>query len=69
MFPTIQRFTRATALGAGFLLATGCSNFLDVDSRSNIRPDDYYSTANQAQAAVDGLYNNLRISQNGTGYG
>jgi hypothetical protein len=70
MYPTIQRFTRAAALGAGLLLATtSCKNFLDVDSRSNIRPDDYYSTANQAQAAVDGLYNNLRISQNGTGYG
>jgi hypothetical protein len=70
MFPTIQRIIRPVALGMGLLLATtSCKNFLEVDSRSNIRPDDYFSTAGQAQAAVDGLYNNLRIVQNGTGYG
>ncbi|TPG61742.1 RagB/SusD family nutrient uptake outer membrane protein [Hymenobacter nivis] len=71
MLPVIlQRFTRTAALGTGLLLAsTGCKTFLDVDSRSNIRPDDYYSTANQAQASIDGLYNNLRLVQNGTGYG
>jgi len=70
MFPTIQRFTRTAALSAGLLLtATGCNDFLDVDNRSNLTPDSYYGTAGQAQAAVDGLYNNLRLVQNGTGYG
>ncbi|MDF7815002.1 RagB/SusD family nutrient uptake outer membrane protein [Hymenobacter sp. YC55] len=70
MFSTIQRFSRTAALSAGLLLvATSCDDFLEVDSRSRIRPDDYYSSVGQAQAAVDGLYNNLRIVQNGTGYG
>jgi len=70
MFSIIQRFTRTTVLSAGLLLAaTSCDDFLGVDSRSQIRPDDYYSTAGQAQAAVNGLYTNLRIVQNGTGYG
>ena len=70
MFPTIQRFTRTAALSAGLLLAaTSCNDFLGVDARSQIRPDDYYGTAEQAQSAIDGLYTNLRIVQNGTGYG
>ena len=60
---------RPAALSAVLLAAAGCQNFLDVDSRSNIRPDDYYGTAGQAQAAVDGLYDNLRLVQDGTGYG
>ncbi|MBO3269526.1 MULTISPECIES: RagB/SusD family nutrient uptake outer membrane protein [Hymenobacter] len=51
------------------MAVTSCDDFLGVDSRSQIRPDDYYSTAGQAQAAVNGLYNNLRIVQNDTGYG
>ncbi|OGX89716.1 RagB/SusD family nutrient uptake outer membrane protein [Hymenobacter coccineus] len=69
MFLNFQRFIRPAALSAALLTATGCKNFLDVDSRTNIRPDDFYSTANQAQSAIDGLYNNLRLVQSGTGYG
>ena len=53
MFSTIQRFSRVAFLSAGLLLtATSCEDFLEVDSRSRIRPDDYYSTAGQAQAAA-----------------
>ena len=70
MFPTIQRFTRAAALSAGLLLAaTSCNNFLEVDNRSNLTPNNFYNTPAQAQSAVDGLYNNLRLVQNSTGYG
>ncbi|TGD80777.1 RagB/SusD family nutrient uptake outer membrane protein [Hymenobacter wooponensis] len=70
MFPTIQRLTRTVAMCSGLLLATtGCDSFLDVDSRSNIRPDDFYATAGQAQTGIDGLYPSLRIVQNETGYG
>ena len=70
MFPTIQRFTRAAALSAGLLLAaTSCNKFLDVDNRSNLTPNNFYQTAAQAQSAVDGLYGNLRLVQNSTGYG
>jgi len=69
MFSSIQRFIRPVAFSAALLAATSCQNFLDVDSRSGIRPEDYYGTAGQAQTAIDGLYNSLRIMQNGTGYG
>jgi hypothetical protein len=70
MYPTIQRFSRASALSAVLLLgATGCKDFLDVDNRSNLTPDSFYSTAAQAQSSVNGLYNNLRLVQNSTGYG
>ncbi len=70
MFPTIQHFSRTAALSAALLLgATSCKDFLDVDNRSNLTPDNFYKTAAQAQSAIDGLYNNLRLVQNGTGYG
>ena len=70
MFPTIQRFTRTAALSAGLLLAaTSCNDFLEVDNRSNLTPANFYNTPAQAQSAVDGLYNNLRLVQNNTGYG
>ncbi|AWM35169.1 RagB/SusD family nutrient uptake outer membrane protein [Hymenobacter nivis] len=69
MFSNIQRFIRPAAFSVALLAATGCKNFLDVDSRSNLRPDDYYTTAGQAQSAIDGLYDNLRLVQDGTGYG
>ena len=70
MFSIIQRFSRTAVLSAGLLLtASSCDDFLEVDNRSRIRPDDFYSTAGQAQGAINGLYSNLRIVQNGTGYG
>ena len=71
MFPTIQRFSRSAALSAGLLLlaATGCKDFLVVDNRSNLTPNNFYNTPAQAQSAIDGLYNNLRLVQNNTGYG
>jgi hypothetical protein len=59
-----------TALCATLLLtAAGCKDYLVEDNRSNITQDTYFTTASQAQAAVDGLYSSLRIFNGDTGYG
>jgi hypothetical protein len=59
-----------TAVCASLLLtATGCKDYLVEDNRSNITQDTYFTTASQAQAAVDGLYSSLRIFNGDTGYG
>jgi hypothetical protein len=61
-----------TALGAALLLtvASGCSDFLKQDIRSQLTPDTYFANGDQAQAAINGLYDNLRImSSTDVGYG
>lgn len=69
MFPNLKLLAQ-TALCAGLLLtAGGCKDYLVEDNRSTISQGAYFSTASQAQAAVDGLYSSLRIFNNDTGYG
>jgi hypothetical protein len=70
MFAFIRSRTQAGALCAGLLLATtGCSDFLKEDNRSTLTQDNYFANATQAQTAVDGLYNRLRIMNTDVGYG
>jgi hypothetical protein len=73
MFSNIRLLAKAkVAIGTGLLLVvTGCSNFLDQDIRSQLTPGTYFANADQAQAAINGLYDNLRLlSSNGdVGYG
>ena len=58
------------ALLTGLLLATtGCKDYLVEDSRSNISQADYFTSATQAQAAIDGLYGSLRLLNSDQGYG
>jgi hypothetical protein len=60
------------ALGAALLLsvASGCSDFLKQDIRSQLTPSTYFANGDQAQAAINGLYDNLRImSSTDVGYG
>lgn len=68
---TYARAAGRLALGAALLLtAAGCSDFLKQDIRSQLTPGTYFANANQAQAAIDGLYDNLRImSSTDVGYG
>lgn len=59
-----------TALCTGLLLtAAGCKDYLVEDNRSSIPQAAYFTSAGQAQAAVDGLYDRLRIFNGDTGYG
>jgi hypothetical protein len=51
------------------LMLTGCSDFLTETNKSSLTNDTGYESASQAQAAVDGIYENLRTFTNSTGYG
>jgi hypothetical protein len=58
------------ALSTGLLLTTaGCKDYLVEDNRSSIPQAAYFTSASQAQAAVNGLYDRLRIYNGDTGYG
>jgi hypothetical protein len=70
MLARIRSRAQATALCTGLLLAaTGCKDFLKEDNRSSLTQDNYFTNATQAQSAVDGLYNRLRIMNADNGYG
>jgi hypothetical protein len=59
-----------TALCASLLLtATSCKDYLVEDNRSSIPQAAYFTSASQAQAAINGLYDRLRIYNGDTGYG
>jgi hypothetical protein len=59
-----------TALCASLLLtAAGCKDYLVEDNRSSIPQAAYFTSASQAQAAINGLYDRLRIYNGDTGYG
>ncbi len=69
MFPNL-RLLAQTALCAGLLLTTaGCKDYLVEDNRSNLTQDNYFTSAAQAQSAITGLYEQLRLLNNDTGYG
>jgi hypothetical protein len=74
MFSITRVFPRAKAtLGAALLLTvvSSCSDFLKQDIRSTLTPDTFFQNGDQAQAAINGLYDNLRILSNlgDVGYG
>ncbi len=49
------------------MVATGCSKFLEEEDPSNIAPETFFTTPEDAQAAVIGIYENLRFHGDGTG--
>jgi hypothetical protein len=52
----------------GMLLALGaCSDFLKEEDPSNIAPETFFATPEDAEAAVYGIYENLRFHGDGTG--
>lgn len=46
---------------------SGCKKYLDEDNRSNYTQENYFQTADQAQAAVNNLYATMRFISDGTG--
>jgi len=60
---SIQKITLLTAL----LTAAACSNFLEEEDPSNISPDNFFTVPEHAQAAVDGIYENLRFHSEDAG--
>jgi hypothetical protein len=74
MFSITRVFPRTkVTLGAALLLTvvSSCSDFLKQDIRSTLTPDTFFQNGDQAQAAINGLYDNLRIlsSLGDVGYG
>jgi hypothetical protein len=46
---------------------TGCKKYLDEENRSNYTQENFFQTADQAQAAINNLYASLRSITDGTG--
>lgn len=54
-------------LGGMFVIGTGCSDFLKEEDPSNIAPSTFFVVPEDAQAAVYGIYENLRFHGDGAG--
>src|SRR6478736_7485554 len=54
-------------LSGVFVIAMGCSDFLKEEDPSNIAPKTFFTTPEDAQAAVYGIYENLRFHGDGAG--
>lgn len=54
-------------LCAVFVCGSGCSDFLHEEDPSNIAPETFFTFPEDAEAAVYGIYENLRFHSEGTG--
>ena len=65
-----KKSIRITSIICLALQLSSCQNFLDEINDSAITQENYFQNENQAQSAVDGIYDFLRSSfQNRDGYG
>lgn len=59
-----------TALCGALLFGTfGCSNYLEEVNKSNFTQGNYFTSATQAQSAIDGIYAGLGMFNDDNGYG
>lgn len=63
---TIKNISKLLLCGV-FVMGTGCSDFLKEEDPSNIAPETFFSVPEDAEAAVYGVYENLRFHGDGTG--
>ncbi|HYC83933.1 MAG TPA: RagB/SusD family nutrient uptake outer membrane protein [Chryseosolibacter sp.] len=56
-----------TLMSLVFLAATSCSDFLTEEDPSNIEPETFFQVPEDADAAVYGIYENLRFHADGAG--
>jgi hypothetical protein len=54
-------------LCGALVIGSGCSDFLDEEDPSNIAPETFFAVPEDAEAAVHGIYENLRFHGDGTG--
>lgn len=67
---TYVNLINKAVLGGALLLGTfGCSDYLQEVNKSNFTQDSYFTSASQAQSAVDGIYASLRMFNDDNGYG
>ena len=63
---TIKIITKVILCGA-LIIGTGCSDFLEEQDPSNIAPATFFLVPDHADAAVYGIYENLRFLSDGAG--
>lgn len=63
---TIKNISTLFVCGA-LAVVSGCSSFLEEEDPSNIAPDTFFTVPEHAQAAVYGIYENLRFHGEGAG--
>jgi len=65
----IKLVSLAVLLGIVLAGATGCKKFLTEKNKSNFTQDTYFTSAKQAESAIDGIYSSLGTFQVSNGYG
>ena len=63
---TIKIITKVILCGA-LIIGAGCSDFLEEKDPSNIAPATFFQVPQDAEAAVYGIYENLRFLSDGAG--
>ena len=63
---TIKKICTLVLCGA-FIISSGCSDFLKEEDPSNIAPGTFFTEPDHAEAAVHGIYENLRFLSDGAG--
>lgn len=63
---TIKNISTFLVCGV-FVIGSGCSDFLEETDPSNIAPETFFKVPSDAEAAVHGIYENLRFHGDGTG--
>src|SRR5687768_4975971 len=63
---TLKNISKLLLSGV-FVMSAGCSNFLDEEDPSSIAPETFFTLPEHAEAAVYGIYENLRFHGDGTG--
>ena len=66
MKSSIKTINKILLCGA-LIIAAGCSDFLDQEDPSNIAPETFFTVPEDADAAVYGIYENLRFHADGAG--
>lgn len=56
-------------VGVLWMSETGCKKFLTEKNKSNFTQDNYFTSAKQAESAIDGIYQSLGTFQVSNGYG
>src|SRR4051812_17429003 len=69
----MKLYIRKNWVGCILLILTitisGCKKYLDEKDYGNFVKNNYFTSANQAQTFVNGIYTNLHLFQNGDAYG
>ena len=63
---TINKISKFILCGA-LIIVSGCNEFLEEEDPSNVAPDTFFQVPDHADAAVYGIYENLRFLSDGAG--